>query len=371
MMSSTQVLVKLFAYRFYKAHSGLLLFFFVTVLISFFFVNVLNETHLTEEGRIEQNLALTLAFISSPVFTAFIFAAWLAYMIKSWSFIAAQLRLPEHQFIFYSFNAQFRKQRWSQWLSVQAIIVIPMAIYGLFALLIGIIYGHYLLPIVILLYIIALATAGAAICTQLDHHFIDHNTVPWTMRIMHAWPKPFFTLPLYHLFHRQKITLLITKLLSASILVSGIFLLQDNTTGTRIIGILALGIATAHAFIVYQAYIFTNIYLTFWKNFPYTPAKRLILTASTFLILVLPELLWLLFYHPTWHFTLALSLIVGTLVVFHTLLRPNTTIKKYLTQVFYLFIVFFLIILFNLLPLLAPLTILGGAILFHSQKSNR
>jgi hypothetical protein len=367
MKPTTHVLVKLFAYRFYKAHSGLLLFFFVTVVISFFFVNVLNETHLTEEDRIRHNLLLTLTFIESPTFTLFIFAAWLIFMIKSWSYTADQLRLPQHQFLFYSLNAQSKKQRFSQWSAVQTIIALPLAIYALFALTIGLIYGHYLIPVIILCYIAILVVTGAAVCIRLDNTFIDHNTVPWTMNITRPWPKPFFTLPLYHLLHRQKITLLITKLLSASLLAAGVFLLPENMTDSRVIGILALGIATVHAFIVYQAYTFSNTYLIFWRNFPHTNTRRLALTIMTFLVLVLPELLWLLFHHTPWHFTLALVLIIGILILFHTLLDQTTTTKQYLVRVFYLFIISFVIILFNLLPILAPITLLTAIIRSHIQ----
>ena len=367
MKPTASVLIKLFAHRFYKAHAGLLLFFFVTVLISFFFVNVLNQTHLTEEDRIFHNLLLTIVFISSPLFTAFIFTAWLAYMIKGWSFTSAQLRLPQHQFLFYSLNAQTKPRRFRQWLTVQGVIAIPLIIYGLFALVIGIIYGFYTLPLIILLYIVILVTIGAVICIQLDHTFVDHHTVSWTMRVTRSWPKPFFTLPLYGLIHHQKISLLITKLLSTFILIIGIYLLQENISDSRVAGILALGIATAHAFVVYQINIFANTYLNFSNNFPYTITRRGLLTLFTFTLLVLPELAWFVWHHHQWPFAQAVFLIISLLLLFQTLAPPTTTTKAYLTRVFYLFVISFIILLFDFLPVLTVITLVTAIVRFRAQ----
>jgi len=369
MKPATQVLVRLFAFRFYRAHSGLFLFFFVTVIISFFFVNVLNQTHLTEEDRIRHNLLLTLTFISSPAFTVFIFIAWLIYMIKSWLYTAAQLRLPEHQFIFYSFNAQSKRRRFSQWLVVQAAIAIPLAVYALFALLIGIIYGHYFIPGVIFGYIAVLVTAGATLCLRFDRLFIDHNTVSWSMHLTRGWQKPFFTLPLYYLLHRQKITIAITKVLSAFVLATGILLLPENKGDSRIVGLLALGVTTAHAFTIYQMNLFSNSYLSFVKNFPYSSTRRLGMTISSSLLLISPELIWLAFHHNPWHFAQALVFSTGAITLFQTLLHQTSTTKQYLTRVFYVFIGFFLILLFNLLWIVAPLTLIAAVAGYRIQSN--
>jgi hypothetical protein len=369
----TRVLLKLFAFRFYKAHSGLFLFLLVSVLISFFFVNVLNQTHLNAQEKLLHQLGLVLAFVSSPIMMALIFVAWLAYMAKSWSFTRAQFRLPQNHFLYFSINAMSRNQQFRWWLVVEAVIALPLWIYGLFALLIGMLYGHYLHPFIILGYITLLTFAGAAICVKQANGFFDGGAAPWLTRLTHRWPKPVFSLVLYNLLHHQKITVVITKILSAGMLAGGVFLL-DTSTDVRAVGIIALGVAIIHAFLILTGYRFTLTYLNFIRNLPYTRARLFTYALSGWLLIMLPELAWLFYYTPATAAIQALLLMTGTTMLFQVILfyiGPVT--QKFLTRVFYLFAAFFLAILAGLLPTLAPLSCVVAFILFHAtyptQKS--
>jgi hypothetical protein len=373
MRPATRVLIKLFAYRFYKANAGLFLFFFVSVLISFFFVNVLNQTHLNAEEKLINHLGIVLAFVSAPPMLALFFTAWLAYMIKSWSFIQAQFHLPQNHFLFYSLNALPRAKQFWRWLAVQTVIALPLWVYGLFALFIGVLFGHYLYPVIILIYIILLTTGGAAICLNYTNRFADARAIPRLIRFTQNWPKPFFSLILYNTLHRQKTTLIITKLLSASILASGVFLL-DTATDVRAVGIIALGVATTHAYIIFTAYRFTLTYLSFTRNFPYTSLRLFTYTLSAYLFITLPELTWFFYYAPAVASIQAFGLIAGTTTLFHAILfRIGPVTKKFLNTVFYVFVTFFLAILVGLLPVLAPISCVVAFMLFwknyHTQKT--
>src|SRR5688500_939668 len=95
----TTLLIKIFAYRFYKIHAGFLLFFFVSAIVYFFFINVLNQTHLPADQVKLYNLIFVLTYISSPILVAAVFIAWLAYTIKTWRFIMEQSSIAANLFL--------------------------------------------------------------------------------------------------------------------------------------------------------------------------------------------------------------------------------------------------------------------------------
>src|SRR5688572_33461420 len=98
----TNLLLRLFVYPFYKKHYGLLVFLFVSVVIYFFFIEILNQTHLPPAERIYFNLALVLTLVSSPVAAILFFLVWIMYLVKIRNFIITQLSMDTHQFLYYS-----------------------------------------------------------------------------------------------------------------------------------------------------------------------------------------------------------------------------------------------------------------------------
>src|SRR3990170_2588131 len=131
--SLTTVLIKIFVKGFYRVHSGIFLFFFVTVLMYFFFVEVLNQTHLPPDQIILYNLMLVLTLISSPVMVALVFIVWLGFTIKSWNYITGQMLIPNNQFLFYSSTSFSKVNQFKSWFIAQLTISLPIVGYGLFS----------------------------------------------------------------------------------------------------------------------------------------------------------------------------------------------------------------------------------------------
>ncbi|MEO6685442.1 MAG: hypothetical protein ABIN24_05730, partial [Dyadobacter sp.] len=143
----TKILIKTFAAGFYKVHAGLLLTLFVTLFINFFFTNVLNQTHLNQEQILLNNLKLVLTSVSNPVATGMLFLIWLGYTVKSCQYVAAQLTLNQHQFLFYSSNAMSLGKQFQTWFILQSVISIPILVLGLFAICVGFVFDYFLIPL--------------------------------------------------------------------------------------------------------------------------------------------------------------------------------------------------------------------------------
>jgi hypothetical protein len=363
--SLTTVLIKIFVKGFYRVHSGIFLFFFVTVLMYFFFIEVLNQTHLPPDQIVLYNLMLVLTLISSPVMVALVFIVWLGFTVKSWNYITGQMIMPSNQFLFYSSTSLSKVNQFKSWFIAQLTISLPIIAYGLFSFVIGIIFDYYIIPVVILSYVLLLSAVSALIYVRHANKPINLNSKSILSRIVGNWSKPFFSLFLYHVFDKLKVTLIVTKLLSYGIIIGSFYLLADVNDNLRVAGIVILGIVTAHAILIYQSYRFEESYLSFSRNFPYSRAKIYSNWTVTFLLLTLPENIWILStFDPEISFALVIFNL-GTGMLFRNLLYIVTLdMRKFIYWVFFIFNLFFMIILLKLFWLLVPLNIIISIIIF-------
>jgi len=363
--SLTTVLIKIFVKGFYRVHSGIFLFFFVTVLMYFFFIEVLNQTHLPPDQIVLYNLMLVLTLISSPVMVALVFIVWLGFTVRSWNYITGQMIMPSNQFLFYSSTSFSKVNQFKSWFIAQLTISLPIIAYGLFSFVIGIIFDYYIIPVVILSYVLLLSAVSALIYVRHANKPINLNSKSILSRIVGNWSKPFFSLFLYHVFDKLKVTLIVTKLLSYGIIIGSFYLLADVNDNLRVAGIVILGIVTAHAILIYQSYRFEESYLSFSRNFPYSRAKIYSNWTVTFLLLTLPENIWILStFDPEISFALVIFNL-GTGMLFRNLLYIVTLdMRKFIYWVFFIFNLFFMIILLKLFWLLVPLNITISIIIF-------
>jgi hypothetical protein len=362
----TKVLIKIFVKGFYRVHSGLLLFFFVTIITCGFFVEVLNQTHFSPDEVIEFNLLIVLTLISSPVVLVLTFVGWIIYAIKSWNYAAAQLLIPSNQFLFYSSTSINKLDQFKSWFIVQFIIFLPIVVYGLFSFVIGIIFGYYTAPIIILLFILLLSTISAFVHVRQVNNPINVNSKSIFSRLVSGWDKPFFSLFLYHAFDRLKITLIITKFISYGIIVGGFYLLANVNDELRVASIITLGIVMTHSILLYQSYRFENSYLSFVRNFPFSKTKICSEWALMYLLLTLPENIWLLARLDVGIGVALVLFNVSTGMLIRSLLYfLGLDMRKYLYWVFYLLSLLFVAILLKLIWLLVLVNLVASFIIFN------
>src|SRR5882672_4683191 len=111
----------------------------------------------------------------------------------------------------------------------------------MFMLIIGLIYGYYLVPIIVIAYTLVLTTIGSLIYVGRINLSIDGYTSSQMTGLARNWIKPYFSLFLYYAMDHLKIALVITKVLSASIILGSVYLLADVNNDLRVPGILMLG----------------------------------------------------------------------------------------------------------------------------------
>lgn len=362
------VLIRVFAYRFYKVNAGLFLFLFVTVVTYLFFMNVLNETHLEPADRIRYNLIFALSFMSSPYICAVVFVAWAFYTVRSWSFVMTQSQLPTQQFLRYSVTAASRMRQLVDWCLVQAVLSIPMVVYALFCGIVGLVYDYYLIPALLMAYVVFVILLSAMVYVWYTNRLGSEVGRWWMTALIRRWRKPMFSLYLYELFYRQKQVLVVTKVCSWAVLTGGVVLFGTLTTDARMGGLVMLLLALTHLVIVYQWQQFENTYLSFLPNLPWPRWKRYGHALLAYLFLTLPETIWMLMQGDI----LIATGLIGLHIVLAMLLRSYLyviplSMAKFVTAAFYVFIILFVAVLYGWLWWILPVAATASVVIFFRR----
>jgi len=361
-----KILLRTLVAGFYRVHAGLLLTLFAGIFINFFFTNVLNQTHLTKDQILLYNLKLVLTSVSNPVAMGVLFIIWLGYTIKSYKYVLAQLVLNQHQFLFYSSNSLHVKKQFQAWFIVQFIISLPIIALGLFAVVIGIIFNYYLIPLIIPIYLLLLISGSAFCYVRFINNLDEKKTKSYDLDLIKNWPKPFFSLFFYQIIYKSKLTYGITKITSGVVIISLFVLFSDKLTDIRIAGMSVLSVVIAHSVLIFQSSEFEMTYLRFSRNFPYSKTRIYLHFTALFCLLILPETLWFFcIYDPLVCLEILLLGLSNALLLRAILYRPDQQIGKYLKVVFALFILSSLAILFGWLWWLIAINIAFSIFLFN------
>ncbi|MBE9463588.1 hypothetical protein ACFP1I_11705 [Dyadobacter subterraneus] len=364
----TRILLKTFAAGFYKVHAGLLLTLFVTLFINFFFTNVLNQTHLNKEQILLNNLKLVLTSVSNPVAMGILFVIWLGYTIKSCQYVSAQLALNQYQFMFYSCNAMSLKKQFLSWFIIQSVISIPILALGFFAMGVGIAFHYFFIPILIPVYQMILLSGSAFYYTRLVNNLTEKKSEPYIPDLIRKFPKPVFSLFLYQIIYRFKLTFAITKVISAIVIIGMYVLFPDNKNDIRIAGISILSVIAAHTVLIYQSNEFERSYLSFCRNFPLSKKKMYLQFVLLYLLLILPEII-LFFFLNTPLIAVRISILgLSFALLLRTILyHQNPKMGSYLKKVFGLFIFSALIVMFGGLSFLTVLCVGVSVFIFDRR----
>ena len=355
----TNILIKIFANGFYRVHAGL-----------FLFVGLVMVGAVPPERLWMYEKSLIIAFVSSPMM-ALVFALWLVYTIKATHYVAGQIFAVNQQFLFYSSNSVSRKKQFISWFSTQFVILLPIIAYGIMAVFVAVGYGYYLSATTIIFYLLLLNAGSTLLFIRLVNRLVDGSKQSIFLKIGRKWPKPFFSLFIYNLFDKMKVAYIITKVLSW-LIVTGVFLLfADVRSDLRVAVIAMLAIITAHALLIYNQRVFEEKYLSFSRNLPYSTGTRFLNYLKTYLVLLVPEAVWLFSrFNPA----IAVELLLAGLsiaMLFHCLLyRIGINMDRYLQWILFLFVVIFWVILYKLLWLLVIVNLAVSFLVFYVNYYN-
>jgi hypothetical protein len=361
----TIVLIKIFSRGFYRANAGLLLFFFV-VLVSY--TILINPAGTMPHEMFEfYQLIILLTFISSPVTMTIIFIAWLLYTIKSWQYVTAQLTATENSFLFYSTTALGKFRQLRSWWWMQFVITLPITAYGILSVILGIIYHHYLFPFITLLYVFFLITVSAGVYVWLANRLSAGTSTPLTLKMPVRWKKPFFSLFLYHIVHKIKLGGILTKIFSLFCLTSGAYsMFSSNRHDTKVAGLLVLTAVAGHLYLIYQEHRFEVMTLAFSRNFPYSRNRHFLYIVLRYLLLLLPEMIFLFIMEPPLMAMLLLLYAISVMLCFRGLLYwLGLNMNSYLPLVFAVYILLFWLIMYGYLWQSAGMMLLLAYGLFY------
>lgn len=365
----TRVLLKVVANGFYQEHTGFLLSLFIVIFINFFYTSVLNQTHLTQEQIIQNALKLVITTVSEPLGVIFLLSICLLYSVKSWQYVAGRLTGVDVQFLFYSSNALSKARQIQSWSLVQLVISLPIIVLGLFAMTIGFTFGHWIIPVLIPVYLLALILLTASYYTRLLNTTVHKPVNVAGLTGLRSWPKPLFSLFLYEIVSRKRITYALAKVASwlSIALIYSVF--PASHTDIRLVGVMSLCSALTHVILIYQSSEFELFYLRFARNFPYNPWQLYGQQAALYSLLLLPEIVWFLVVGEFSAGVVGAFLLLSVTLLFRALLYGlGQRMSYYLRLVFGLFTVFLLTILFGFTELLAVGNAVAAWLLLYRNR---
>ena len=365
----TRVLLKVVANGFYQEHTGWLISLFLLVFINFFWTRVPNQNHLTEEQIIENGFRLVIMSVSEPIGVAALLSVCFFYSLKSWHYVAGRLKSADVQFLAYSSNALPWSQQVISWSVVQGVILLPAVILCLYAMVVGVIFHHWLVPVLLPVYLLLLTVTGAGYYTRLLNDTVVKPDKLAGLTWAHNWPKPLFSLFLYEIIAKRRVTYLITKVASAASIALLLLAFSDSRTDVRLAGMIGLCCAVGHLILVFQASEFELFYLPFVRNLPYRRGEVYGQQVLLYGVLLLPEIVWLLTAGRFSTGLIAACLLLGVTLLLRSLLYwTGQHMTYYLRIVVGLFLFFLLANLFGLTGLLALGSALAAGILLYRYR---
>jgi hypothetical protein len=365
-MNITKVLLRILAWRFYRENSGLLLFSYVSVISYCFFIKTAGVYQ--SNDSVFYHLMLVMTFIISPTIMLLVFILYFIYTLKSWKYVAGQLKQENNQFLFYSFNACNKAAQFLSLFYVQLTISLPLIGYWLFATILGVLFNANVIPLITLIYILFLSAFSAFLYRYWLNKIKTPNRQSLFGGLCMHWRKPYSLLFLYYLSRRLKLSLLLTKVCSWLIIIGIYQGFSDDDSKSKIPGMIILSIVMVHSFLVYKDQYFKEIYLNFSRNMPYKRLSVLLNFGLVFLVIISPELFWL---GTTFNLTAgAKSLVLGltTTLLFRSLIYlTGLEIYKYLVWTFCLFVLQFYMLLFDQLWLLLIVNLSVALVIFYTR----
>ncbi|NCD71905.1 hypothetical protein [Mucilaginibacter agri] len=351
----TNVLNKIFVIGFYRAHAGILLFIFLVLFGA-----------VPGDMLLSYHKALMIAFLTSPLLFSVVFVVWLLYLFKTWHYMAGQLSAPHHQFLFYSISAYSLRSQFLGWLVVQFNMLLPVIVYSAITVSVGLANHCYLASAGIALYLLLLCIAGALFCIKLTHTLPEGNKLSLLLRFGHSIPKPYFSLFILHIFNQKKLTYVIIKGISWLIITAVFALFADVKHDARVAGIAVLAIVVAHVAIVFEERVFEETFLRFGRNLPYSRWTLFGGFIMVYLIMLLPEIIWLYNRFDPLFATQLMVFGLSCIILFHSLLyRIGLAMDIYMQWVLGLFMLIFWIVMFKAMLFAAALCLTAAFALFY------
>lgn len=283
-----------------------------------------------------------MTFLTSPAIMVAVFVLWIFYTVKSWQFIGQELKKNQFKFIYYSITSSSKVAQFFAWCYVHLMISLPLIGYWLFATTLGLIYDSFLIPAITFVFILILICLSALVYLKFTNQLERSNSNSVLLQLISGRKKNISTLFLYQLLNSGKLSFALTKLCSFLIIMGMINISTMALNDYRLPLIFILAIVTAHSFLIYQSNYFQENELRLMRNLPIGRFQRFISFSMIWVLLTIPETLWLFSKFPLWNALYSVFTGLSIALLFNSLpLLTGLRIFRYLIWVFTFFVLLF------------------------------
>ncbi|WP_147204768.1 hypothetical protein [Segetibacter aerophilus] len=314
--------------------------------------------------------SLITGVVQSQTFLALVMVVWLLYNIKCVDYISKQLK-HQHQSFLFCLNCLPDKKNYLLQLYVQVQVYMPVLLYSIAIVAIALKQHHYLAAIEVILFnLMVLVLTPFLYLKVLQRKPLNYKGLAIPSLGLEL-RKPYFLYPLYFLLKDRKQMLLITKIFSLLLLYGFIQLYQPERADIRPVQLCLLITAAAHCAIVFEVRMFEDEYLQFSKNLPITLIGRFFKSIALYLILLLPEMVFLLKGIHTqfsiYNYPQLVLMLIALICMFHVvLLLEKTNMEQFIRIVFAISAACFFVILYDPGVLLAAMILALAFVLYSS-----
>lgn len=335
-MIELSILQRVLVNHFYKVNSGFFLFiFFVLFGLPY--------------QPLSFHASLIHGILASQVFLSCVMIGWLLYAFKCMDYIIRQMNEPRQQFLF-CLNAVSSKRTLLLFVYVQAMVFLPVGLYAVAIVFAAAKALHFIMVAEIIAANALLIFLPARLYVSVLKKKVSPGVTLPGFGIA-GLVKPLFTMPLLYLWLNRKQMVLVTKVFSLGILYLFVNFYIPERHDLRPLLLCLLLVAGAHASIIFQMQKFTYEFLLFSLNLPVGIPGRFTNDVLMFLLLLLPELLFLWKGCPL-HFTFIdypeiVLMMLSIILLFNTaLLVERCNMDQYIRLVFGIMAALFFVLLF-------------------------
>ncbi|MVT10126.1 hypothetical protein [Chitinophaga tropicalis] len=277
-------LSKIFTLRYYAQNTG-----FFLLLFYFFF-------GIVPGGQIlSYHYTLIKGFTGSLDFLALVCFIWLLYNLKCMMFILNALSAKEHLFLYGTIGLLEGSRKWKTWYWLHLTLYTPVLVYSGLAVLVALKLQFYPQAVIILLFNVLMTIFPLWFYDRkVKHPGTTSFLARWQHRVNKTFRKPLWLIYIYELLNNNIKTLAISKGASLLVIILTCSLMGGEYDERYILtGFLVC--LLLQSLIVYNHRHFDDLYLSLLPQLPLALWKRYLQMGLTYLLLLAPEYILLIY----------------------------------------------------------------------------
>ena len=247
----------------------------------------------------EAHYGMMIVICSSPVALLACFILWTAYAYKGFAFVLREFKLPQNECL-YVFGLGKPAKSISLLFLFQLVLFIPVLLYAISSILIGLSEGYIFQPFLIILYLLVINVFPSFIYFQLLKNPHQEIKLPFRMpAFKRSWKLPYYLFPISHFLGKRKLMLFVTKFISLCLIWIGFYLANNQELNIRFVYITMIGSILAHSILVKHLRDFENKNMAWMLNMSIKIPVRFTGYLILFFLLLIPEGFFILKYTST------------------------------------------------------------------------